>query len=261
MPAVACAAATACGKVGYDGELALAESGVSGRSPEGGEASAVDSSADASAYGDGGSSSGDVANETIVGPVDASSADTGSICPTSIATGGPMATPTYGANSGTAYGDICPPGEAIVGYTGSISASQPIVVAQLQTICGRLSIGGTPCQIGVSPGTTLPARGTNPRTGPWTERCPANQVVVGFHGQAGRDLDAVGIDCAPLTVSKTGSGVSHGPITSLPALGGSTGPIFQDGCQPDQLAVGSNLQAAQIVYQLGLFCAKVSLVP
>jgi hypothetical protein len=274
MLAVACAAGTACGKVGYDApdELEVAEGGSSdGRTPEGGEASARDSSEDVRDAGEGGPISGedarDAANEPVVGPVDAGPidarpVDTGAICPTSIATGGPTATPMYGATGGTAYGDICPPGEGIVGYTGSTTNNQPIVVGQLQTICGKLSIAGSsPCQITVSPGTTLPARGTNPRTAPWTERCPSNQVVVGFHGRAGYDLDALGIDCAPLAVSKAGNGVLHGPITSMPTQGGPTGPTFQDGCRPDQLAVGSNLQAGQIVYALGLFCATASLVP
>jgi hypothetical protein len=256
--------ALGCGKVGYDALEApeLVESGAPGGGPEGGEASppeASDNAREADPVSDEGAR--DAAIEPVVGPADASTVESGSICPT-LASGGPMPTPMYGAtNNGTSYGDICPPGEVIIGFAGSTTGSQPTVVGQLQTLCGKVSIAGTPCQITVSAGTTLPMRGTNPRTPPWTERCPLNQVVVGIYGRAGFDLDALGIYCAPLTVSRMGSGVSHGMITVLPPQGGSNGPPFQDGCRPEQLAVGSNLQTGQIIYAFGIFCATASLVP
>src|SRR5260370_16092114 len=93
--------------------------------------------------------------------------------------------------------------------------------------------------------------------GPWSVRCPADQVVVGFDGRAGFDLDQVSFECAPLVLAGSASGyqLSTGPTTSLPVDGGPTGPTFQDGCSPNQVVVGTTTYAGQIIYQIGLTCS------
>ena len=93
--------------------------------------------------------------------------------------------------------------------------------------------------------------------------CPANHVVVGFHGKAGFDLDQVSFECAELSLSPPGSPyqVMIGPSTSLPPQGGTTGPLFQDGCAPDKVVVGTRSQAGQVVYELGLLCAVPAVTP
>jgi hypothetical protein len=171
----------------------------------------------------------------------------------------------HGASSGAPFADTCPAGEAIVGYTGYTTTTQPIVVDWLQPFCGKLSIvaSSTTCQIAVSSGTTLPARGQIAGTGPWSETCPPNQVVVAFHGRAGYDLDQVTFECAPLQLAPSAASyqIVIGPTTSLPTQGGPTGPTFQDGCPPDQVTVGSIGQAGPIIYELGMSCATPVVVP
>src|SRR6185295_6852142 len=120
---------------------------------------------------------------------------------------------------GTVYADVCPAGEAVVGYVGHTTTTQPIVVDWLQTVCGKLSITASGCQVTVSPGATLAGRGRATGTGLWMVMCPPNQVVVGFHGLAGFDLDRVSFECAPLNILESSSSyrLSIGAVTSLPA--------------------------------------------
>jgi hypothetical protein len=272
--AVAVVVVSACGKLGYD-------------VPDQGDDSLSLRDASAGAAGWGGATStggaGGFAPDAMLRPIDASSdgkvldADASSLdasfldasffgCPPGVTTSGiSFTTAMHGGSSGTPYTDACPAGQAIVGFTGYTTTTQPIVVGWLQGLCGKLSIvaSSNTCQIGISPGSTFPGRGQAGGTGPWVQMCPQNQVVVAFHGRAGIDLDQVSFECAPLTLAKTGSTyqITTGTPTSLPPQGGPTGPTFQDGCPPDQVAVTSNVQAGQIIYELGLSCATLTLTP
>jgi hypothetical protein len=190
--------------------------------------------------------------------------DARAACPSGIVMSGQVATALHGGSGGTAYADVCPAGEVVIGYVGYTTTTQPIVVDWLQTVCGTLSVtASAECQVTVSPGATLMGRGRASGAGPWKVMCPPNQMVVAFHGLAGFDLDQVSFECAPLTILKSFSGyrLSIGAGTSLPAQGGTTGPTFQDGCPPNQIAVGTNTHAGQIIYELGLYCSTPALTP
>jgi len=190
-------------------------------------------------------------------------AEAAAVCPSGIVTVGQTATPMYGGTAGTPYTDTCPTSEVVIGFTGYTTTTSPIVVGSLQTLCGKLSFTSPSCQVTVSPGTTLTVRGHVGGMGPWTSMCPANQMVVAFHGRAGFDLDQVAFECAPLVLSKMGSSyrLSTGPVTSLPPEGGTTGPVFQDGCGTSQVAVGTRGHEGAIIYDLGLLCATPAVTP
>jgi hypothetical protein len=284
--AVACALAVSCGKFGYD-VSELDETSASGGSA--GEAGSGGTRSFGGGFGFGGSFGGGAGAGGSgrvgfggAGGFDASAGggdsgvqrmpesgvadvvDARAACPSGIVMSGQVATAIHGGSGGTAYADVCPAGEVVVGYVGYTTTTQPIVVDWLQTVCGTLSVtASAECQVTVSPGATLTGRGRAAGAGPWTVMCPPNQMVVAFHGQAGFDLDQVSFECAPLVILKSFSGyrLSIGAGTSLPAQGGTTGPTFQDGCPPNQIAVGTNTHAGQIIYELGLYCSTPALTP
>ena len=249
---------TACGKLGYDAELAddalsLLDASPKEAAPK--ETSPSDTSPNDATY------VRDVVHDwTRFGDASPSG------CPAGITTSGiQFETQQYGGNGGTAYSDVCPAGEVVIGFSGYTTTTAPIVVGWLQTLCGKLSIAPTrfACSIAVLPGTMLSGRGQIGGMGPCTQACPQDQVVVGFHGRAGFDLDQVSFECAPLQLSSRGptTQVTIGPITSLPPEGGTTGPTFQEACPPGEVVLGTSSEAGAIVYKLGLSCATPVVVP
>jgi hypothetical protein len=272
----------ACGKFGYDvGDLSERSSSTAGAGGSrgagtgsggaglggafvGGAGGVVrDASAFAGADAGGRDGTGGAAMDS--GMPDGAGGSSGTTCPSMIVTSGQYATPLYGGSGGTPFTDMCPVGEAVIGYAGYTTTTSPIVVAWLQTICGKLSISSAlmSCQLVITPGTILPGRGRAAGMGPWNAMCPANQVVVAFHGRAGVDLDQVAFECAPLTMSGSSGSyrLSIGAATSLPPHGGTTGFTYQDGCPAGQIVVGTDGQAGPIVYELGLSCGAPAIQP
>ena len=178
---------------------------------------------------------------------------------------GESATAQQGGTTGTPYTDVCPGNQAVIGYRGFLTGPQvgATLVGAIQTVCGQLSMNGaSPASMTTAAGATLPMRGTAQDMA-WTQMCPADEVVVGFSGRSGADLDQVAFDCAPwIAQGGTGGALAVGTAIPSTAAGGDGGTPFQDDlCPSGQLARGSNLRAGAWVDAFGLVCGTPTLAP
>jgi hypothetical protein len=159
---------------------------------------------------------------------------------------------------GTAFMDLCPAGEVVIGYLG-FQAPSPTMpwMRAVQTQCGRLAVGPGPSSpVTTTAATLFPVRGLEGGTA-WSRLCPTNQVVVGFGGRSSGYLDQLIVRCAPLSVSgQPGSQtISIGAITALPPTDSGSGSAFSSiDCPAGQLASGSNVTADNYPRSFGLFC-------
>jgi hypothetical protein len=202
-------------------------------------------------------------------PISDSGRDPTAQCPSTISFVNLVSTAQHGMpQNGPTSTDICPSGQALIGY--GLSAIRPSnfttdLVSKIEPSCGVLAIkpdqGG--CKIVVSPGANLPTRGRY-SNGATVQTCPSNQVIVAFKGRSGRDLDQIGFGCATVNIIKVNGSyrADVGAITFLGTVGGTGGSAFQDGCPSNQIAVGNKITDENgFIGAFGLVCATPSLLP
>jgi hypothetical protein len=167
--------------------------------------------------------------------------------------------------AGTAFSQTCAANEVIVGYTGTIDALDA-AMNQLRTfraVCASLSVSGASTfAVHTTTKEILPVVGTMAGATQQTEMCPTDQIVVGFTGRSGSDVDQIVALCAPFVI--TGSSPSYvlslGSETSNPPVGGPGGnPFTAIHCPAGQVAVGNEGRAAFTINAFGLLCATPSL--
>jgi hypothetical protein len=187
-----------------------------------------------------------------------------STCASSVVVTGQSPTDQQGGTTGTAFTDTCPGNQAVIGYQGFLTDPSvgAILVGGVQAVCGVLSLGGPlPTQLTTSTGATLPMRGSA-QSSPWTQMCPADQIVVGFSGSSGADLDQVAFVCAPwiASIGATGETLSMGTTVTLTPAGGDGGtPYAEVACPTGQLARGTNSRSGDWVDAFGLVCGTPTL--
>jgi hypothetical protein len=185
-------------------------------------------------------------------------------CPSDFKLGDPAVPTARGGGGGAAYNDFCYPGHVLVGFNIYENTGSPDVVGQIEAICGTVTITPGSCQLAISPKETLTKRGTTSNAAPVTQKCPLNQVIVGYQGRWGANLDQVGFGCAPLALTNDGSmyQVSVGsPITWFSPVGGSAPPgMYKDVCPSGQVGVGTDTHAQGVILAFGLYCANPILV-
>jgi hypothetical protein len=263
------AAATGSASSSSTGNL----SGSTGNTGLGGASSgAAGASATSTAAGPGGaagagkggaSGSGGAAASMDGGVAEAARPDSSSSgCPSGISLSGQTMLPLAGTTTAAPWTDVCPPGQAIIGYLGSTSGG---VIEMLQTLCGQLSIAAiaASCEVQVSAGAMMPARGSTTPKNPWTLQCPANQIAVGCSGQAAGRVNQLSLDCAPLVVSPNGGSYSLtvGNITQLAAMGGNNATPFHNSCPVGDIANGQFISAYSLIQGFQLFCTTPTVVP
>jgi hypothetical protein len=193
-----------------------------------------------------------------VPPADDAATDACATCSTPVTLAGQTLTPQQGGTTGTAYTDLCPGDQAVIGYQGFLTPPSvgATLVGGLQALCGTIVVDGS--SSATMAGASLPMRGAS-QDSPWTQRCPTGQVVVGFAGRSGADLDQVAFECAPWSASD--AGLSMGAYVTLPAAGGDGGTAFQQTCPAGQLARGDALRAGDWIDAFGLVCGTPVLAP
>ena len=176
-------------------------------------------------------------------------------------------TPVRGnPTGGSPFTDICPPSQALVGFTGRLE-SDPVTGyhGQVGAICGLVEISGDETHVvTVSEGETLPVHGNNGLY-TWTRRCPADQVVVGFRGRRGLLIDALWFTCAELSYGPVGDdmGIIVGDTTELPVAGNPTGGgnvIPATSCPENQVATEYRPRSGDSLDAISFGCAEL-LVP
>jgi hypothetical protein len=161
--------------------------------------------------------------------------------------------------AGVGFFDACVPGQALVGFSGKLSALATAagpsdVIAQIAGLCGAPTIAVVDGQysVRIADGGVLPARGALGDTD-WTRRCPANHVVVGFDSRSGALLDELAFLCAPLAVGPEPRIVVGEPVPVEP-VGGQGGAINEvSACSPGNFATASAGRAGDLLdsFQLG----------
>ena len=184
-------------------------------------------------------------------------------CFTPIAWDATAETPQQGGTTGSPSVDTCPFNQAIIGYQGFLTPASVglILVGGVQAICGELYLSASSNQVGTSVGVSLPLRGTS-KASPWTQMCPANEVVVGFKGRSGDDLDQVAFECAPWIAQTSpgattdgGPSLTIGTVVTLAPAGGDGGTPYKNECPAGQLVVGDNLRSGEWIDAFGVVCA------
>jgi hypothetical protein len=168
-------------------------------------------------------------------------------------------TPHEGGDSGTEHDDLCPAPQVLIGYTGSlreVSTTDPVfeTITLLDGLCGSLQLGPQG-SIGVIAASPLPSRGeASGSYGAWSQRCPADQVLVGAEGRAGIALDQLALICATPQVDAQGA-LQLTQESTLPAAGGDGGTPFMLRCPEGQVAWGQHLRSGRWIDAFGLHCA------
>ena len=168
-------------------------------------------------------------------------------------------TATYGGAGGSAFDDSCPPGQALIGFTGKLDGNN--WHGNVAGACGTLTVGVAAAKfvVKVGPAGALPLHGAVNQSGQtWDRLCPADQVVVGFSGRSATLIDQLTFTCAPLVISEDGVGFSLGvgAKTNLAPIGGNGGNAFpQTDCPAGQVANRQRGRAGNDLDQFGLGCA------
>src|SRR5579859_667035 len=254
-----------CGRVGYD-ETDLRPQGVAPQDAgvDGSRGGAGGTALDSGIGATGGGESGGGAMDAGEPANDDAAPDAGAMCPTSISFSGATQTPLRGGSGGTAYTDACPTGQVVVGFMLVVHSSPPpAILGEIQVICGTISISPANCQVTISPGDTLPLRGSDVDQPPVTEMCPPDQMVVAIQGGSGNYVDRAGAGCAPLLISRVGQAyqATVGAVTWLSVVGGLGGVAFSDPCPTDQVVSGAFIQSGLWVDALSIICSAPAIAP
>jgi hypothetical protein len=167
--------------------------------------------------------------------------------------------------SGSAFSQSCMPNEVVIGYSGTMDgpdASVP-VLRTFRALCASLSITGTTTfAVTTTTAETLAVVGTRPGPAPQLQVCGNNEMVVGFGGRSGSDIDQIAIICAPLNISGAAPAfvLSIGNTNMRPGLGGQGGASFAAiNCPSGMVAVGNEGRAAYTINSFGLLCRTPTL--
>jgi hypothetical protein len=212
----------------------------------------------------------DASIDREVGPVDATAEEACPACPRAFVLSGETNTPQPGGEGGTSYLDICPNGQVVIGYNGSLNSTallkdgMPItIIGSIQTVCGKVSVDDPAATLAtIVPGDTLDSRPM--KTNSWQSVCPENKVVIGFTGGSGVAFDKVAFQCTQLRITRGPSGdvvsADTSTIQLLPANGGDAGSaLYSEVCPDGKIAQGSNIRAGAWVDAFGLVCAAPSI--
>jgi hypothetical protein len=177
-------------------------------------------------------------------------------------------TGVVGGTGGMPFDDPCPQGQVLIGFRAG-AIGKGAALSGLVAICGVVSLSNLdPHAITISPGQSLPSRGTSVFD-VTSETCKAGEVVVGFDGRALTDMmsggpfvSTISLHCAPLVIDGLPSAptISSGTIAVLSPLGSRTAnlsdPVTDIDCPEGQVGVASRGQATSVVDAFGLGCAK-----
>jgi hypothetical protein len=165
------------------------------------------------------------------------------------------ATPRRGTTAGGSGQEMaaCPGDQVVIGFEGFQSRNQNYPwLHSAGGVCGVVSINGL--EVTITEAGKLALVGATSGTA-WTRRCPQNQVVIGFDGNAGDWMGVIQFRCAPLLVSGSGT-ITTGAVTILEGVGGAADNTFPTtDCASGQVARGQDLTAATWLSAFGLLCA------
>ena len=180
--------------------------------------------------------------------------------PPTITLGSNQNTNLKGSDIGTSFAETCPGDQVLIGLDGYVQPDGLELLTAISGTCGSLHVQADGTTVTVQTEGGLPLYGDTNFAGPFSLQCPANQVVVGFEGNAGTAVDSATIQCAPLTIQ--GGMIAIGTVTTLlPAPGGTAGTPYNEPCQLGRIARGRFGYYDSILEGIGLTCSLPTVVP
>lgn len=163
-----------------------------------------------------------------------------------------------GSDIGTAFSDTCPGDQVLVGVNGHVQEDGFELLTAVSGTCATVSVGQNGA-VTTNVQGMLPVHGDEEFGIPFSVMCPANQVAVGFEGNAGTAIDAMTLRCAPISVGGTMIAIgAASPV--LPGPGGTMGTPYTVSCPGGTLARGRFGFADSVLQSFGLHCAVPTLV-
>jgi len=162
--------------------------------------------------------------------------------------------------------DVCSSSRALIAFSGGLSDLDTdfVVVGSLRGACATVGVGAATAEGYVAaPGSTseLPQRG-NVNDAPWSLVCPASQFVVGVAVRTGDGMDQFQLQCAPLSLIRSGDtwvGQTGTVTLGADTVGGDGGSPDSALCPAGQVATGyeTELWEGQEVASIALKCSVV----
>jgi hypothetical protein len=232
--------------------------GSGGTSGEGGAASSTGSGGTSGSGGGSGSggASGSGGNAGSSGSTCDSAVDKG--CPTGIAIGAAVPSPAFGGNGGSVFALACGPNQVLTGFDGRSDKS----VDRLQPVCSTLTMVGSSFQV-ITVGATLLATEGGSGGSAFSDRCPANQVVIGIGGRQMPELERFSFICGSLAIARPSpSGPWQITVTRTmdsPQHGGTDGTVFEYVCPDGGVASGLGGRRGDRMDQASIGCSPLTL--
>ncbi len=126
----------------------------------------------------------------------------------------------------------CQGGEVLTGLKVRHNGRYMPWIGWVQGICSTVSVSGDSYTLSERGNTTALGYGASINSTTDTLRCPAGEMLIGITGRAGTSIDAVGLRCAPYSLSAYNGtrAIVRGNISMTPIKGNSGGSNFTDDC-------------------------------
>ena len=148
------------------------------------------------------------------------------------------------ATVGTHFALQCGAGEIATGISGGHTS----LVTNVSVHCARLNPDGSLSEAHAR-GETGGATGDD-----FDDMCPAGEVLVGLNGRAGRSVDRVGAQCAPISRWMTNNNDPH----AAAGHGGNGGDPFVDNCPAGYVMDGFAGSSGNLVDSVQVQCVRLT---
>jgi hypothetical protein len=181
----------------------------------------------------------------------------GGTAPSRISFAGNTNLPTRGPVTGPVQARRCPEGYALTGISGRAGTA----INQLVLQCSRVNVTGMgpyTIQVLAASSQTTPY-GNLTMGAPFTNACPAGQVVHGFVTRSMTNIDAIGLRCERLRVFRAAT--NNAATSTLPFNGvfNMASMMFSDNCPAGQILAGVSVRStAAGIHQLAITCRPYS---
>jgi hypothetical protein len=183
-------------------------------------------------------------------------------CPSTVAIGPSILGSTFGGSGGGAWDGPCAAGQALVGFDGRSSDR----LQQVAPACAEIFLESTPAtpeatyRVRTRNTVVLASHGGTAGTA-FSDRCAADEVVIGIAGRSGAEMDALGFDCGKVTLERQGSAwaIVITKTTTGAARGGTGGGPYQYACPTGHVAIGAKGRSGDRIDALAIYCATLTI--
>jgi hypothetical protein len=182
-----------------------------------------------------------------------------------IVLGLPVAGPSFGDTGGDVFTRPCAARQALTGFDGRSGGS----VDRLQPACSTLSLAAAPAnpptsfQVTTGSAMLLAAAGGTGGSA-FSDRCPANQVVIGINGRHLPEVGRFGFVCGSVVAARSGPSspwqITVTRTVNSPQHGGTSGTMFEYLCPVGSVATVLGGRGAERIDQASISCSPVTVL-